>query len=78
METTETVELEIWIAIDADGGYEVGTDLDDADERLDERSGSAIRRHFGLVLTLPSAKPPVFSAELISEAAVAQLRLVKG
>ena len=53
MSEQTTVEAEVFLAINEDGGYEVGTDADEAGERLDEQHGGYHRRIIKLVLTVP-------------------------
>jgi hypothetical protein len=55
---TEKIEIEVWVAIDADGEYDVGTDSDDAVGRYsDNVGGSGALRVVKLTLKISPPKP---------------------
>lgn len=54
--THETTEIEIFVAVNEDGAYEVGVDEVEAGERLDENQGGHQRHFIKLTLTVPLPK----------------------
>jgi hypothetical protein len=64
MEEQTTAEIEVFVAVNEDGEYEVGIDENEAGERLDENQGGYQRRVFALKLTVPLPKPAEVSAVL--------------
>jgi hypothetical protein len=63
MEEQTTAEIEVFVAVNEDGEYEVGVDENEAGERLDGIGGYQ-RRVFALKLTVPLPKPAEVSATL--------------
>lgn len=78
MDEQTTAEIEVYVAVNEDGEYEVGTDEHEAGERLDSNSGGYQRQVFALKLTVPLPKPVEVSATLPEREAQLSLEIREG
>jgi hypothetical protein len=68
-------EIEVWIAMDEGGDYEVGCEEDSATERLEEKGAGISRRMVQLRVTM--APPEVVSVDVSIPDEVGQTVTVK-
>lgn len=66
-----TMEVELWVLVDSDGNYSVGSSEDDCNQRFEDEIGTVQgnRRLYSLLLTVPDPKPVTLRATLPAEPA---------
>lgn len=72
----ELLEVEVWVKVDANGDYEVGTNEDEAKERFDENIGSDLLHRFVKVkVRLPVPKPVEVTVKVPDEPTAASVQV---
>jgi hypothetical protein len=72
----ETVQVEVWVIVDADGDYAVGSSMDDAGEAFDDNiGGHSPRRAVKVTLTVPKPKAVELVGTVPAEVEGGELRV---